>query len=537
MSGVFTQSVVEDKQITVKSQTILVRNPATLETIAELPIASSTDVIAAVARARKAQALWQNTTFAERANLLYRFRDLLIDEQERLADILTSESGKPRAEVYGNELFYICDVVGFFAKNASKFLKPQKIRPHLLIFKTKKVMSAYCPFGVVGIISPWNFHLVLTAGDAVPALLAGNAVIIKPSELTPLTAIFVAELARRAGFPENLLQIVIGGGKTGEALIDHVDMIAFTGSGEVGKHVMRRAADRLIPVSLELGGKDPLIVLNDANLERAANACVWGSLMNSGQVCTSIERVYVEEAVYQTFVDKVVEKVGLLRQGPGNGETDVGSMTSEEQFNKVSAQVAEAVARGAKVLTGGRAHPRLAGFYYEPTVLVDISHDMAIAKEETFGPVIPIIRVRDSEEAVRLANDSRYGLDACIFSGNKQRALQLAERLHTGTVCINDALVNYIIPDAPMGGVKESGFSRRHGAEGIRKFCQQKTIIIDRFGRQSDLPWFPSTSKKTAQMRRLISLLWRSGWKNKFVAPKRAIPHEAPLNSSTDSIK
>jgi acyl-CoA reductase-like NAD-dependent aldehyde dehydrogenase len=503
----------------VTTQTIQVRNPATLERITELPIASSADVAAAAGRARRAQGAWQAKSFAERAELFYRYRDLLIDEQERLADILVSESGKPRGEVYGNELFYLCDVIGFWAKNAGRFLEPRKIRPHLLMFKTKKVISEHHPMGVIGIISPWNFPLVLTAGDAMPALMAGNAVIIKPSELTPLTALFAVELAQKAGFPEGLLQVVIGGAETGEALIDQVDMIAFTGSVEVGKQVMRRAADRLIPVSLELGGKDPMIVLNDADLERAANACVWGALVNSGQVCTSIERVYVEEAVYQNFVDKVVEKVRSLRQGASNDEIELGSMTSEEQFKKVSSQVAEAVARGAKVLTGGGANAKFSGFYYQPTVLVNVNHEMAVARDETFGPVIPIIKVRDAEEAIRLANDSRYGLDACIFTRDKQKALQLANRLDTGSVCINDGLVNYIIPDTPMGGVKDSGFGRRHGAEGIRKYCYQKTLVIDRFGLKSDFPWFPASERKTTQMRRLISLLWRSGWKNKLRSP------------------
>ena len=506
----------------MKTQTIQVRNPATLETITELPIASPAEVAEAVERARKAQAIWRTRSFAERAELLYRFRDLLIDEQERLADILTSETGKPRGEVYGNELFYLCDVIGFWAKNASKFLEPEKIRPHLLMFKTKKVISEHHPMGVIGIISPWNFPLVLSAGDAMPALMAGNAVVIKPSELTPLTALFAVELAQKAGFPEGLLQVVIGGAETGEALIDRADMIAFTGSVEVGKQVMRRAANRLIPVSLELGGKDPLIVLKDADLERAANACVWGALMNSGQVCTSIERIYVEAPVYQAFVDKIVEKVRSLRQGPSNQEVELGSMTSEEQFKKVSTQVSEAVARGAKALTGGRANPNFPGLYYEPTVLVDVNHDMAVIREETFGPVLPIIKVRDAEEALRLANDSRYGLDACVFTRDKEKANQMAEKLFAGTVCINDGLVNYIIPDTPMGGVKDSGFSRRHGAEGIRKYCYQKSIVIDRFGLKSDFPWFPASEKKTMQMRRLISLLWRSGWKNRFRSPGRS---------------
>jgi acyl-CoA reductase-like NAD-dependent aldehyde dehydrogenase len=521
----------------VTGPSIKVRNPATLEQIAELPVASAAEVAAAASRARDAQRLWQAKSFAQRAKLLYRFRDLLIDEQEQLADIVTAESGKPRSEVYGNELFYVCDVIGFWAKNAEKFLSAKKIRPHLFMFKTKKVLSSYYPLGVIGLISPWNFPLVLTAGDAVPALMAGNAVLIKPSELTPLTALFVAELAQKAGFPDDLLQTVIGGAETGQEIIDHVDMIAFTGSVEVGKLVAQRAAERLIPVSLELGGKDPAIVLRDADLERAANACVWGALMNSGQVCTSIERIYVEAPAYEPFVAKVVEKVRALRQGVSHEEIELGSMSSEEQFEKVKAQVNEAIAKGAKVLTGGGANPNFHGFFYAPTVLVEVNHDMAVAREETFGPIMPIIKVRDADEAVRMANDSRYGLDACVFTRDKHAAARMVDQLDTGTVCVNDALVNYIIPDTPMGGVKESGIGRRHGAEGIRKYCRQKTVVVDRLGLKSELPWFPASRKKTEQVRRLITLLWRSGWKNKFRSPGRARQSAVPLNWRRDSTK
>ena len=303
------------------------------------------EVVAAVERGREAQAIWQQTSFAQRAQLLYRLRDLLLDEGEKLADILTAETGRPRAEVYGNELFYLCDAIGIWAKKSAAYLRPEKIRPHFPLLKAKKVISTYAPRGVIGIISPWNFPLTLTLGEAIPALMAGNAVVIKPSELTPLSAIFGAEIAAKAGFPENLLQVVVGYGETGEALIDHADMIAFTGSVETGKQVMRRAAERLIPVSLELGGKDPMIVLKDADLDRAAGACVWGALMNCGQICTSIERVYVEAPVYQQFVDKIVARVRAIRQGPSEDEVEIGCMTSEAQLKKVAAQVDEAVRR------------------------------------------------------------------------------------------------------------------------------------------------------------------------------------------------
>lgn len=507
----------------MNAETVIVRNPATLEKIAELPVARPADVAAAVARAREAQKIWQQTPLKERAKAFYRLRDLLLDEGEKLADILTAETGRPRAEVFGVELFYLCNAIGVWAEKGPGYLKPEKIRPHFPLMKFKKVLSTYQPHGVVGIISPWNFPLTMTLGEALPALMAGNAVVMKPSELTPLSAIFGSEIAARAGFPENLCQVVVGYGETGEALIDCADMIAFTGSVETGRRVMRRAAERLIPISLELGGKDPMIVLKDADLERAAGACVWGALMNSGQICTSIERVYVEAPVYEAFVEKVAAKVRAIRQGRGNDEVDIGCMTSEEQLKKVAAQVDHAIASGARALVGGRRNPRLPGLYYEPTVLVDVNPSMDIMTEETFGPVIPIMKVRDATEALRLANDSRYGLSASIFSRDAKRAFGLAERLESGSVCINDSLTTFIIPDVPMGGVKDSGFGYRHGAEGIRKFCRQKTVVIDRLGLKEEFPWYPATRKKAAQIRHLLHLLCHSGWRSKARALKALI--------------
>jgi len=502
----------------VSAEKIIVRSPATLRQITELPVAQAADVAAAVERGRKAQALWQQTSFPERSKILYRLRDLLLDEGETLADILTAETGRPRAEVYGNELFYLCDAIGSWAKKSARYLRPEKIRPHFPLLKPKKVILTYAPRGVIGIISPWNFPLTMTLGEAIPALMAGNAVVIKPSELTPMSAIFGAEIAAKAGFPENLLQIVVGYGATGEALIDHADMIAFTGSVETGKRVMRKAAERLIPISLELGGKDPMIVLKDADLERAAGACVWGALMNCGQICTSIERVYVEAPVYQSFVDKVVARVRAIRQGPSENEIDIGSMTSEQQLQKIAAQVDEAVAKGAKALAGGRRSPDLPGYYYEPTVLVDVDHSMSVMTEETFGPVIPIVKVKDADEALRMANDSRYGLSGSIFSKDKDTAWRLAQKMQSGSVSINDSLVSFIVADAPMGGCKESGYGYRHGAEGIRKFCQQKTIVVDRFGLKEEFPWYPATKKKTGQIRHLLNLLCHTGWRHKLRA-------------------
>jgi len=281
---------------------------------------------------------------------------------------------------------------------------------------------------------------------------------------------------------------------------------------------MRRAAQRLVPLSLELGGKDPMIVLQDADLDRAAGACVWGALMNSGQICTSVERVYVEAPVYQEFVDKVVARVRGIRQGASESDVDIGSMTSEAQLNKITDQVNEALERGAKALTGARRNPALKGLYYEPTVLVDVDHSMSVMTDETFGPVIPMMKVKDAAEALRLANDSRFALSASIYCHDKSRALQVAAQLQCGSVCINDSLVNFIIPEAPMGGRKDSGIGYRHGADGIRKFCHQKTIVIDRFGLKDEFPWYPATEKKARQLRHLLNLLCHTGWRHKLRA-------------------
>ena len=503
----------------MEKSTIEVRNPATSEKITELRVTTAEDVAQAVSQARRAQTLWQGKSYAERAEILYRFRDLLIDHQDEVADTVAAETGKPLAEVYGNELFYVCDAIGFWARNASKYLKPERLRLHLL--KTKRAISRYDPLGVVGVIGPWNFPLALTIGEAIPALMAGNAVVIKPSELTPLSSLLGARLAQNAGFPVNLIQVLVGFGATGESLIDHADMISFTGSVATGKKVLHRAAERLIPVTLELGGKDPMIVLQDADLERAANGCVWGSLMNSGQVCTSIERVYVEEAVYQKFVEKVVEKVRALRQGMSGDEVELGSMTSAAQLIKVEHQLEDAIQKGAKILSGGRRKPNSRGLHFEPTVIVDVNHGMQVLQEETFGPIIPILKVKDREEALRLANDSRYGLDSSVFTRDKKKAWEIAEKIEAGSVCINDSLVNFIIPEAPMGGIKESGLGRRHGAEGIHKYCRQKTIVMDRLGLKSEFTWFPTTNLKTGLFRRGLRMLFRSGWKNKLSAPCR----------------
>jgi len=502
-------------------QTIEVRSPATGVRLAEFPAADREAVAAAVARARQAQAAWAGLAFAERARVLHRVRDRFIDEKDRLMDVVSGETGKPRHDVLTNELLLVCDGIGFWGRRAARYLADEAARPHLL--KNKRAHVSYLPHGVIGIIGPWNFPFSLTIGEAIPALMAGNAVVVKPSEVTPGSAVLGCELAEAAGLPPGLLQAVPGYGEAGQHLIELADMICFTGSVATGRKVAERCGQLLRPVTLELGGKDPMIVLSDADLERAANGCVYGGLVNAGQVCISVERVYVEAPVYDAFVAKVVDKVRKVRQGPPDaGPVEVGSMTFPPQIDKVERHVRDATARGARVLVGGKRRTDLPGFFFEPTVLVDVNHDMEVMRDETFGPVIPIMRVRDEEEAIRLANDSRYGLDASVWTKDLARGARLARRIQSGAVCVNDVMVNSAVIEVPMGGVKESGIGYRHGPGGIRKFCAQQTVVIDRFGMRSEINWWPITPAKLRLFRRVIDL-FGSGWRRKLLGAGRSV--------------
>ncbi len=499
-----------------QKQFIDVINPATLQKVGQVPIASPTQVHHAVAKARNAFLNWKTCSLHERVEYLYAARDWLIDHQNEVIDIICSETGKPRTEALLAEIFYCCDALTFYAKNAEKFLQNDHRSLHLL--KNKRVYVSYQPLGVVGIISPWNYPFTLTFGEAIPALVSGNTVIIKPSEVTPLSGLLASRVFREVGLPDGVMQTLCGYGETGATLVDTCDMIAFTGSVETGKKVAMRAAQRLIPVLLELGGKDPMIVLSDADLERASGACVWGAFSNSGQLCISVERVYAEASIYDKFVEKVVAKTRQLRQGTEctYGQVDVGSMTMPEQIEIVEGHVQDAVKKGARILTGGKRNATFPGYFYEPTVLVNVDHSMAIMREETFGPVLPIVKVKNAEEALALANDSIYGLGASVWTQNKKQGVHLARQLEAGNVCVNDCIANYMAIEAPYGGMKESGLGRRHGEWGIRQFCQPQTVLIDRFGLRKEPFWYPYSEKIAKLVERSMRVLYRRGWKSKL---------------------
>jgi acyl-CoA reductase-like NAD-dependent aldehyde dehydrogenase len=346
----------------------------------------------------------------------------------------------------------------------------------------------------------------------VPALMAGNTVVLKPSEVTPLSALLCQEAMRECGAPDDVLLVATGDGATGAAVVDVADMVMFTGSTATGRKVMARAAETLTPVSLELGGKDPMIVLRDADLERAANSAVWNGFMNGGQTCISVERVYVEEPAYDEFVSKVVEKTQSLRQGrpTAPGQVDVGAVTFPPQAEIIERHVKDAVDKGARVLVGGKL-AQGPGRFYEPTVLVDVDHSMECMTEETFGPTLPIMKVRDADEALRLANDTRYGLGASVWTKDLARGEELADRVEAGAVCVNDINTNYAAADLPMGGWKESGIGVRHSAAGIRKYCKAHSVLVTRFGPKKEINHYPYSKRTTKLLGRMLVLMHGRG--------------------------
>jgi acyl-CoA reductase-like NAD-dependent aldehyde dehydrogenase len=493
-------------------ETVAVENPATGEVVATLQATSAGDVGAMVERARAAQPGWEAIGVAGRATVLRRAQQWVADRQDEIARTIVAETGKAYEDALAVEVGYAALTLGHWARHAAGHLADERVRSTSPVVLGRRMMVRYRPLGVVGVIGPWNYPLVNCFGDAVPALAAGNAVVLKPSHETPLTSLLMLECLRECGLPEDVFQVVTGSGGTGAALVEHVDMIMFTGSTETGRRVYEAAARRLIPVSLELGGKDPMIVLADADVERAARAAVYYGLQNGGQTCIAVERVYVEAPVYDEFVDKVTRKVGALRQGvpAGPGSVDIGAMTTRAQLDVVERHVEAARAAGARVLAGGRAR-KAAGSFYEPTVLVDVDHDMECMREETFGPTLPIMKVADAEEAIRLANDSPYGLGASVWTRDTARGEALAARMESGYVCVNDANVNYFAPELPMGGWKASGLGSRHGADGIRKYCRRQAVLVARAVPRRELYWFPYRARTTGLIARGLRLLYGRG--------------------------
>lgn len=475
----------------VQNDEIITYNPATGEEVGRAHCTSAKDVEAAVERSRNAFQYWRKTSFRERKDLIMKARDVILAEMDDIALLISQESGKPVAEALSMEIAPVLDLMQYFARNTEKLLKPSKIGIGIYGLMGRASQIVYHPLGVVGIIPAWNYPFSIPLGEATMALMAGNTVVIKPSELTPMIGLKIGEIFEKAGLSKDCVQIITGDGTTGAALVEAApDKIMFTGSVATGKKIAAAAAENLTSCVFELGGKDPMIVLDDANLDLAAGAAVWGAFCNAGQSCSSVERLYVHESIADKLTKLIVEKTGELKQGSGDrDDVSIGAMSSERQVNIVEDHVESFRAAGARIELGGRRDGDT--LFYEPTVITGATNDMRAMREETFGPTLPIATFKTEEEAIRLANDSEFGLTASVWTSDLARGKRIARQIEAGSVCVNEVLYTHGIGQTPWGGFKNSGSGRTHGYQGLMELVQPQHIHVNKLSLFPNAWWMP----------------------------------------------
>ena len=500
-----------------KGRTMIeVFNPANGKRIGEVPSFSMDESLAALRETREAQAKWARIPIAQRLEIIKTFGEILHERADEVARLLSAENGKPLYEAYIHEVLPVIHLTAYFVKRAEKILAPKPIP--IWVFKNRKSYINYKPRGVTLIISPWNYPFTIPAGAVIMNLIAGNGVLLKPASLTPLIAYKMREIFDAAGLDPKLFQIISGPGRMAEELIEkgppYINFVNFTGSTEIGKVVASLCGRHLIPCSMELGGKDPAIVCEDADIALAARSIVNGAFGNSGQICASVERVYVHKNVFDIFVKEVVKLTReLIQDDPAvNVRTDIGSMTSREQLEIVQRQVEDAVRKGAHVHTGGKLSDK-GGMFFEPTVLTHVTDDMEVLQEETFGPVLPIMSVEDDREAIRKANEGIYGLSAYVFTKDTGKGRRIAEQIEAGTVMLNETLITHAFPETPWQGFKESGTGRAHSDDGLRDLClpchvNYDTMPIPRLLWKKFWVWHPYDSKKIRRFHSLYGLIF-----------------------------
>lgn len=477
--------------------------PSSGRLLGDVPIHQAPEVRAAVDAARAAAVEWAALHPRERSRRLMEVHRVLGERAGDMADLIQAETGKPEVEAL-SEVVVVLDLLAWLARAVPKHLRRERVSSGWMVWKQAWTIRE--PWGVVGVISPWNFPFVLAAEPVLTALATGNGVVLKPSEFSPFTGLRLQEIVRRAGLPPDLLGVVTGGGGTGAALVQGgIDRLIFTGSSATGRQVMAAAAEALVPVTLELGGKDPAIVLEDADLDRAARGIVWGAFYNAGQACLSVERVYAVDRVHDALVGRLASRVRELRVGSGPS-SDVGPMVTPFQLKRVEEHLNDALARGARLVAGGgRTDP--ASNLLVPALLVNVDDGMRLMREETFGPILPVVRVRDAEEAVARANRTGFCLFASVWTRDRARGESLALRIRAGGVSVNDVISHWAIPSLPMGGVGESGFGRSRGLEGLREFTRVKSILVDRGGLTREPWWYPYSGNTLRRVQALAS--WR----------------------------
>lgn len=499
-------------------------NPATGEVLCDFECPGEDDVRAAVERARAAQAAWSDLGVRRRVAVLRQFQRRLQEKKSEIADAITREAGKPQAEALVTEVLVVLDAARFLIENAHRLLRDEGVPHGNLATRAKSGKLVREPYGVIGIISPWNYPFSIPATETLAALVAGNAVVLKPSEITPSVAMELRALLHAAGVPREVFQVIVGDGAAGAALMQApIDKLVFTGSVATGKRISAAAAERLLPVVLELGGKDPMLVLDDADLDVASSAAVWGAFVNAGQACLSVERCYVHRSLYEPFLSACCEKTKKLRVGNGmDPQTDVGPMIHERQLRLVESQVEDARARGARVLTGGARLRNLGANFYAPTLLADVTHPMRIMREETFGPVLPVAAFDTDDEAVRLANDSDYGLAASVWTRDRARGERVARRLQAGTVMVNDVISCFGVSEAPHGGVKASGVGRTHGRFGLEEMVRHKYLDSDWIPGMKKVWWYGYGQNFARQMEGFLDMQFAAGLGRRLLGAWRA---------------
>lgn len=466
----------------VESNILYSTDPTTGGVISDFSATNLENIPEIIEKARSAFETWSGLTLKTRLELFRKAYRQFYLYQDEVARLISQETGKPLVEAYSSEILPILDCFKYYLKNISKFLKNHRVGFLNPIFKLRKGLVKYEPLGVIAVISPWNFPFLLAMQHIIPAILAGNAVIHKPSELTTLTGLKIREIFDRAYLPKNVLSIVTGLSDVGQALVEsNFDKIMFTGSTETGKEVYKAAAENLVPVNMELGGSDPMIVLEDANIERTANAAVWGAFSNTGQACVSVERLFIHESILEVFTEKLVEKTRELRTKTDlENNVDVSCLINEKQFEKITSYIEDASEKGARILVGGKPLKVRGDFYFEPTILTNVNSSMDVIKNEIFGPVITMMPFLSEEEAIYLANDSAFGLSASVWTQDLKRGVRIANQIHAGSVIVNDLQIHITQMEAPYTGVKNSGIGVSHGPWGVMEVVQPKYINTDR---------------------------------------------------------